>query len=219
MLSMQRKVGLAERIKQLRNKAKESQKDIGDLVSLTSQAIGKWERGEAEPSAETLRVLAKHWGVTTDYLLGYTDNDKASGEKRNVVTAPRHVPILGIAPCGEPMLAEQNIEGYIELPGEIAPGAELAAIRVQGDSMEGARLYDGDLALIRLQEHVEDGEIAVVCVGENREEATIKRVRYTDSYITLVPIPTENRIEEFRPIPLPTSQVRIVGKVAGVWWG
>lgn len=163
---------------------------------------------------KSLERYADYYGVSTDVIAGrapFPDGSRPTGTRR--------IPILGAAPCGAPALAEQNIEGYIDLPAEIAPGAELAAIRVVGDSMEGVRLYDGDLALVRLQESVEDGEIAVVCVGDTMEEATIKRVRFADGYAILMPVPDKDRIADFYPFSVPASQIHIVGKVAGVWWG
>ncbi len=96
------------------------------------------------------------------------------------------------------------------------PTGDVIALRMKGQSMERARLHDGDLALIRMQDTIEDGEIAALCVGENLDEATIKRVHFVEDYITLLP---QSDDPQHQALTYRSDQVRVVGKVVGVWWG
>ena len=197
----------------LRERSGKTQEQVADELDTTQSVISAHERGAKPFGRVWLERYAAYYHVSLDTIAGRQE-DFVDDQKKI-----RHVPILGAASCGQPILAEQNIDGYIDIPAEIVPGSELAAIRIVGDSMQGARLLDGDLAIIRLQDYVEDGEIALICIGENAEEGTIKRVRYSDGYISLNPVPVESRLEEFESYSLPATKVRIVGKIAGVWWG
>lgn len=91
------------------------------------------------------------------------------------------VPIIGEIACGVPILAEENIEEYVDLPEHIRADF---ALRCKGDSMTGARINDGDIVYIRQQPTVANGEIAAVRI-EN--EATLKRVYRNGGTVILQP--------------------------------
>lgn len=150
----------------------------------------------------SLRMLADHWHVDVNYFFGKTSQ--------------RQIPVVGQVACGEPMYVAEEAGEYITLPEEILPPGEVIAIRMVGDSMERARLHDGDYALVKVQPEVEEGEIAAVCVGDDRSEATIKRFRRVDGFIMLTPDSENTR---HGPLAYREEQVHVVGKVAGVWWG
>lgn len=99
-------------------------------------------------------------------------SEKSIFDYANILPLPRtyQVPLVGDIACGIPILAEENIEDYIDLPEEIRADF---CLRCKGDSMINARIYDGDLVFVRQQADVENGQIAVVLI-EN--EATLKRV-------------------------------------------
>lgn len=116
----------------------------------------------------------------------------------------RPVPLLGTIACGEPILAEENIEKYVGLPEDIKADF---ALRCKGDSMINARIFDGDLVFIKQQSEVNNGEIAAVLIDN---EATLKRVYKYPSGIELRP---ENPL--FAPInitPNDKVEVKILGK-------
>jgi repressor LexA len=117
------------------------------------------------------------------------------------------VPLLGQTQAGMPMLAEQNTEEEYYLPKSLLGDTELFALRVKGDSMVGAGIHDGDLALIRIQKHAENGEIVVALLDN---EATIKRFYRDKNSIRLEP---EN--DAYQPII--SSSVDILGKVVWVF--
>lgn len=114
------------------------------------------------------------------------------------------VPLVGQIACGTPILAEQNITDYVDLPGHIRADF---ALTCKGESMTGAGIQDGDIVYIRRQEEVENGQIAAVMVGD--EEATLKRFYQESNVIQLVSenptIPPKVFIGEA------ISQIRVVG--------
>ncbi len=112
----------------------------------------------------------------------------------------RAVPIVGTAPAGPLMLAEQNIDGWVQMPKTIArPGSEYFLLRVRGNSMNKAKVGDekienGDLALVRQQSTASEGDIVVALIDG---EATIKRFAKGLGYFVLKPDSTST---EHRPI-------------------
>jgi repressor LexA len=82
------------------------------------------------------------------------------------------VPLLGSVAAGIPVLAEDHPEGTVAVSGELLGSGEHFALRVKGDSMQNAGILDGDIAIVRRQQHADDGDIVVVMIGE---EATLKR--------------------------------------------
>ncbi len=136
-------------------------------------------------------------------------------EKREPEPAPlRHdvqrLPLLGEIAAGGPMLAEQNIEDYIELPERLAKGDFL--LRVKGESMVGAGILDGDIVVVRRQQDARNGEIVVALAGddESADEATVKTFYREDGRVRLQP---ENDALE----PIYAANVQILGKVTGVF--
>jgi len=120
----------------------------------------------------------------------------------------RRVPVLGRVAAGVPILAQENIEDWITVD-DAPPGATLFALRVQGDSMIGAGILDGDLVVVRQQDTAENGDIVVALVGD--EEATVKTLRREAGMVSLVAANPD-----YPPIRLRGGRVRVQGKVIGV---
>ena len=120
------------------------------------------------------------------------------------------IPIVGKVAAGQPLLAQENIEDMVHLPkGWAQAGAFL--LKVQGKSMEGAHILDGDYVLVHPQQTASNGDIVVALIGD---EATVKRFYRTDRGITLK---AEN--PKFNPIEIERTEAasfRLIGKVAGV---
>ncbi|MCR4404830.1 MAG: transcriptional repressor LexA [Candidatus Acetothermia bacterium] len=118
----------------------------------------------------------------------------------------RHqIPLVGRVAAGKPILAVENIEGFLSLE-ELFPGEGNFALRVQGDSMKEADIKHGDILIVRQQPTAEVGEIVVAIVNE--EEATVKRLARIGGRLYLKP--ANDRYE-----PIPAEGARIVGKVIG----
>lgn len=167
---------LSENIRQLRVDNGLTQKELARLIGMTPQMISAFEMGIREPKIGTLEKLARVLGVKKTELLG----DSYPAASFRAIPATRLVPVLGRISCGNPILAEQNIERMMAVPDQIPCNYILEC---QGDSMIDAGINDGDMVYVRQQPDVEDGEIAVVLIGN---EATLKRVYHHDTFIQLV---------------------------------
>lgn len=143
-------------------------------------------------------------------------NNKAQKDINEVIKSvkaeeyiPTHkIPILGRVAAGVPMYAEQNIEGYTY--AKLPAGGKYFALRVKGDSMTAARIFDGDVIIIREQEVVENGEIAIVIV--NGGDATVKKLYRDGGKITLMPA-SFNPVHQPQIYDTTKIEVRVVGKV------
>lgn len=119
----------------------------------------------------------------------------------------RRIPVVGRVAAGAPILAHENIEGWLPVPER--PGQTLFALQVQGDSMTGAGILDGDLVIIQQQPVAEEGDIVLALIDD--QDATIKRLRRHGDRITLEP---EN--PEYEPLTLHADRVQLQGKVIGL---
>ena len=183
-----------EIIRTLREKQGMSQEALASLLGYRDRSsIAKIEAGKVNLAQSKLTALCDIFKVEIHDLLGLQPMPRF-----------REIPVLGTIACGAPILAQEHIDGYTGVPDTIH--ADFALI-CKGDSMMGARIYDGDLVYIRQQETVENGEIAAVLIDG---EATLKRVRLGPDSIALMP---ENPM--YRPLILwgeEMNQVRILGK-------
>ncbi len=118
-----------------------------------------------------------------------------------------NVPILGKITAGEPILAVENVEDVFPLPLEFVREDNSYILRVQGDSMIGAGIFDGDYIVVRQQNTAQNGEIVVAMLED--DEATVKRFFKEADHIRLQP-------ENPRLNPILTKEVSILGKVTGL---
>ena len=119
------------------------------------------------------------------------------------------IPVVGSVAAGQPILAEENIEEYVQLPPEIGGEEGEFILRVRGDSMRDAGILDGDNVVVRKQETATDGEIIVALVGE---ETTVKRFFREADHIRLQPENPEHQ-------PIRSKDVQILGRVVGLYRG
>ncbi len=201
---------IGERIKKLREEKNITVDKLAELIGKNRATIYRYESSEIEKlPTSVLEPLCKALGTTPAYLMGWTDSDLTHIKNIEPIPTMVKVPLLGTIACGEPILAEENIEDYINMP-EKTKGT--FALRCKGDSMINARIFDGDIVFIREQPEVENGEIAAVLI---EDEATLKRVYKTENSIELRP---EN--PTFKPLYYQKEEmnkVRILGKAVGFY--
>jgi repressor LexA len=171
-------------------RVKETSKHRGQSLQQTAQKAGlginslySWK--QKQPSVERIQAVADVLHVSVDYLLGNTDIKQPIS---NLVPASKEmvqIPILGEIACGDPITAEENIEGYETEPADQVPNGEVFYLRSRGDSMEPT-IPNGALVLIVAQSDVEDGQIAAVQVDDD-SRATLKRVHHRGNAIILMP--------------------------------
>jgi repressor LexA len=131
--------------------------------------------------------------------------DRAVAGVRDIVR-PAGLPLVGQVAAGQPILAEENVEEYVQTPGIVGGEHGEYLLRVRGESMKDAGILEGDLVVVSPQDTAHDGEIVVALVGE---EATVKRFFRESDHIRLQP---ENAAME----PIRTREVRILGRVIGL---
>jgi repressor LexA len=122
------------------------------------------------------------------------------------------IPIVGRVAAGIPITAIENQEGHIDVGSLLSDDATHFAVRVKGDSMKGAGIFDGDYVVVRLQESFKDGEIIVAYLGDE-PEATVKFIRKRGRLIELVP-----RNPSYKPVVVDPARdnLRIAGRVVGL---
>ena len=191
------------RIKLLREEKKIRQDELAKVLSISPSAVGMYERDEREPNDEITLKLAEYFGVSTDYLLGKSDN-------RNSDIPVSKIPILGTVKAGYDWLAEENIVDYITLKENIPNVDEYYALRITGDSMLPL-LAEGDLVIVHDQDDVESGQTAVVLI--NGEEATVKKVVKTNDGVELHAMNPYYPVKKFTFEDMQRIPVKIIGRV------
>ena len=178
-----------------------SVREIGEAVGLASpstvhshlatlQKLGFLRRDPTKPRAIEVR---------------YDPNSGAAVERRPV----RHVPLVGDVAAGTDVLAHENVEELLPLPTDLTGDGELFMLRVRGDSMVDAGIFDGDYLVVRSEPVVQPGDIVVA--GIPGEEATVKTYQRKGDTITLVPAN-----DAFEPMVYPADEVDVFGKVVTV---
>jgi repressor LexA len=126
---------------------------------------------------------------------------------KSALTPMREVPVLGRVPAGKPFVSEENIEAIIAVPEDMA-SEKTFALQVNGDSMIGAGIMDGDRVIVKQQATAENGDIVCAVI---EGEATLKRFFKKNGTITLK---AEN--EKYAPITVSAGEFRIAGRVVGL---
>lgn len=161
---------MSDKIKELRVSQNLTLEQVGDIVGVGKSTVRKWETGMiANMRRDKIALLAQALHTTPEYLMGWSTDIEVNNLFK---IETKKFPLLGNIACGEPIFADQEFELYVEA------GANIKAdfcLKAKGDSMIGARIYDGDIVFIRKQDMVDDGEIAAVLI---EDEATLKRVYY-----------------------------------------
>lgn len=200
-------MNIGTQIRKLRKERGYTQAHLAELLGTRPTTVASWEQGRNKPLMDKVQKMAIIFNVPISEIVGSEEPEPHSniiypkGLKR--VT----VPVIGEIACGDPITAEENIDGYTEVifDGEI-PSGNLFALRCKGQSMEPT-IPDGSMVIIKSQPMVEDGEIAAVLV-DNDNEATLKRIKHQGDLIMLMP---DN--QEYDPIILDKNHPgRIVGK-------
>jgi len=195
-----------EQLKILRKQKGLYQKDVATFLGVDRTTYVKYENGVSEPDNDTLVKLAELFNVSVDYLLGRETNDIYTAIGAMPVKKIK-LPVLGNVACGEPIYANEELDGYVYINEDI--GADFC-LHAHGDSMVNARIFDGDTLFVKKQDMVDDGEIAVVLI---EDEATVKRVYYDRENNTITLMPENPAYKPMRYNGEELNNIRILGKV------
>jgi len=185
--------------------------EVAKVVGVSNATISRWETGNIKNQRrDKLELLAKALRTTPAQLMGWADTSTPASSIDNILPIPpmRKIPMLGSIACGEPILASENIEEYVNMPDEVSADF---ALRCRGDSMVDAQINDGDTVYVRQQPTVENGQIAAVLIGN---EATLKRVYYMDGG-TIMLQPANSAYAPMLLTPEAGDDVRILGLAVG----
>ena len=172
-------------------------RDIGKAVGLASSSTVHAHLSNLEKVGLLRRDPSKPRAIE---LL-----DRATDAVKSIVS-PNGLPLVGQVAAGQPILAEENIEEYVEVPQAVGGDQGEYVLRIKGDSMKNAGILEGDLVVVRPQDVAEDGDVVVALVGE---EATVKRFFREADHIRLQP---ENEMLE----PIRSKEVKVLGRVVGL---
>lgn len=196
------------RLKMLREDLGMRQKEFAQRFGIDESTYSRYESAKSS-SIKTMphsliADISKTYSLNPAWLMGYQNVEKyVNFEEASNKT--KRIPVLGSIAAGAPIFAQEELTGY-----EIVPDKEHVdfCLRVKGDSMVGARIFDGDVVFIRMQPDVEHGEVAAVIV--DGEDATLKRVFKADNTIILHPENPAYRDLVFSGKD--AKQVKIIGK-------
>ena len=155
------------RLKELRLSAGFSQKELAEKMFVNQTAVSQWERGVTSPSPATLLRLGELYDVSTDYLLGRDDEPRPHTEKKGV-----KIPVLGRVAAGIPITAVEEVLDYEEIEESLAKTGDFYGLQIRGTSME-PKFSEGDVVIVRQQNDVESGEIAIVLVTGMTRHASV----------------------------------------------
>jgi repressor LexA len=195
-----------------------------DLTSKQAQVLACIQRGvQRTGNTPSYREIAAQLRVTVRAAYQHVQ----ALERKGVLTrtgrhhglrlTPEHMPptglpIVGRVAAGTPILATENIEGYLEIDRLLGEQSTLFALQVKGDSMVDRQIHEGDYVIVRAQPWVEHGDIGVIAIDE---EVTVKTVLHRRTGVWLKP---ENQQKRYSMIRLKSDQrVRIAGKVIAVF--
>ncbi|MBQ8922337.1 MAG: helix-turn-helix domain-containing protein [Oscillospiraceae bacterium] len=205
----------AERIRQAIKSKGLSYAELEKVTGVSKSALQRYASGETKKiPVDVVENIAAATGVTARFLMGWDEETPQKDELENLMLQHdnikpvklRRFPLLGEIACGKPVFADEERESYVMADMDIRADF---CLRAKGDSMIGARIYDGDIVFIREMPIVENGEIAAVIIDD---EATLKRVYYYPSQGKLVLTPENPAYEPLVYVGDELNQIRILGK-------
>ena len=201
-------------IREIRQRQGYTQKEVCLTLNIPQNTFSQYENNKREPDTETLTRIADFFCVSVDDLLGRETPTPKYEKLINEGFEPynpklRKIPVLGYVAAGLPIYADEHIIDYTYTEIE-NDGFDYFALKIKGDSMNAARINDGDIVIVRVQSAVDNGDIAVVLV--DNEEATVKEFNRVGDIVQLIPhsFNPAHKIQEYE---LQKTQIRVMGKV------
>ena len=192
------------RLKELREQKGLSQDAFSKDIGVSQSTVGNWESGTRQPKMDVLEKIARYFDVSTDYLLGRSD------ESVLPQSDPTWINVLGRVAAGIPIEAIEEVIDREQITEAMARSGSYIGLQIHGASME-PRMREGDVVIVRLQDDCDSGDTVIAMV--NGDEATCKILQKTPEGISLLstnpaysPMFFSNREIEEKP-------VRILGKV------
>lgn len=199
------------RIKILREEFGFTQQDLANKLECSKSVIGLYESETRKPSMEVLLKLSDIFNCSIDYLLGKSDIKTVDLKDKLFL-----IPIVGKVAAGQPILADENIEGYLPIDPlmyNLTSPNGFFFLQIQGESMNKL-IKNGSFALIKKQDYAENGDVIVAIVNGD-DEATVKRYKQlNEQFVMLEPVSEDSTFQPIT-IDLKNTKFSIIGKVIG----
>ena len=191
-----------KKLRELRKLEGWTQEQVAKKLGITKQTYSHYENENRKPSLDMIKELAAVYQVNIDDI--FSDEDKEEVTNRTI-------PLIGTICAGDGLLAQQNIEEYIQYPFPNKRQPDFA-LRVKGDSMIGAGIEDGDIVYMRYAQWADyNGQIVAALINDN-EEGTLKRMKWSSESPKIQLIP-EN--DEYQTIEVMPNEVMVCGVYMG----
>ena len=196
---------LCNNLKALRKERKLTLEELAKRLGTSKQTIQRYENGIiANVPPEKIERLAEALSVTPAELMGWSEGK--TDADRIMPLSFKPVRLVGDIACGEPIYAEEQYESFAVVGEDVDVDF---CLKARGDSMIGARIYDGDIVFIKAQDTVDNGEIAAVIIND---EATLKRVYYYPNEEKLILSPENPRYAPLVYFKEELMGIKILGK-------
>jgi len=167
-------MSFGSKLRELRENKGLRQEDLGKLFNVGKSAVSQWENDVRIPDTNTIVQIAKYFGCSADYLLGLDSRIFSNNDRLNLVK----LPILGLVRTGLTLMAADNIEDYLDIPEYLAADFIL---KVRSDSLIGAGILDGDLAICRETAEPRSGQIIAARKDISGEYSEVGLMYYFDT--------------------------------------
>lgn len=204
-------IRIAENLNRYMAKNNVTQLELAEYMNVSQATISNWCKGIKMPRMDKIDRICKYFNINrSDLMDSHTLSDSLEGITNVTYPTGKPVPILGTICAGNGIWCEENFEGNFFVDESIK--ADLC-VRVKGDSMIDAGIYNGDIAFIKKVCEYESGKIYAVRINSDCE-AVLKKVTWSDDTIVLSPC---NSSGNFTPIITTTKDVSIIGEFIGVY--
>lgn len=195
---------LGNRIKQLRMQRNMSQDELAKKIGYNSRSsINKIELGINDIPQSKIKAIADALLTTPAYLMGWEEPEQHIPKSNGYPTV--RIPVLGDVAAGVPILAQQDIVGYEDIPADMAKTGEYFGLKIKGDSME-PKIHDNDIVIVKSMSDAENNDIVIAMINN---EATCKRLHKYSNSVVLTAINSD-----YKPIEVtPDENIQILGKV------
>ena len=203
----------SDKLKELRASKKLTQEEFAKAISVSKGAVAMWETGKRTPDTDMLKTISRFFKVTVDELIGNTHEPPEYSNISEIIPQDNiyKIPVYETVSAGFGAFAQDEILEYIPVVITNPYDArDTIGIRVKGNSMY-PKIEDGDIIIVRKQESVDSGSIAVLLL--DGEEGLVKKVEYGPDWIDLISINPEYAPRHFEKAEV--LRLRVVGLVVG----
>lgn len=208
----------AKRLARALSNADMRPQELANASGVSKASISQYLNGSHAPSNISSGKMANVLGVNPVWLMGFdvpmvedeTSDNYVAEDSTEYKTKMVKIPIVGDVAAGIPISAIEDIQGYEEIPEQLARTGEFYALRIKGDSMS-PDIRNGDVVIVRVQPVADNNDVVIASV--NGDEATCKRLKRYETELCLVPINPDYETMRFTPQEVNTLPVSVLGKV------